>query len=55
VEAIITKLSLINGCIRKRDDENLYGDEVLNRAIGIKSLEIHRRNDENLNFGRITT
>jgi prophage DNA circulation protein len=40
---------MINGCVRHRGDISLYNEETLKRAIGFKSLEIHRKNAENLN------
>jgi hypothetical protein len=49
MEAILKCFSMINGCVRHREDVSLYREETQKRVIGLKSLELHRRNAENIN------
>jgi hypothetical protein len=48
-EAILKCFSMINGCVRHREDVSLYREETQKRVIGLKSFELHRRNAENIN------
>jgi hypothetical protein len=41
MEAILKCFSMINGCVRHREDISLYRDETQKRAIGFQSLELH--------------
>jgi hypothetical protein len=49
MEAILKCFSMINGCVRHREDVSLYREETQKRVIGLKSLELHRRKAENIN------